>query len=283
MDFIESFEQKSFEKLQTDGYLLLVLPEIARESIRATFDSARRFFLEELDEKTKYSFFQEMGYRPFGIEYSQSPTFPDQVESFTVSSRVSIPQKWLGSENVRILYERMTELFEILESLAEALTIQLANKLSGTGMGNNMKGAFRQWSRLQLNYSRPSEVVLPFINESHEDGNLFTFTCANQPGLELQVAKNEFKPITTALGEVLILPGEIAWLLSGGIISPLYHRVRPDRKINERMALLFFGDIDPKLCQPWILNETNREIEIGERVVSSVKRFGLKGFDLEGF
>jgi isopenicillin N synthase-like dioxygenase len=281
MDFTKLLKENLVEKLQADGFLLLVLPETAQKSIHLTFASAKQFFRESIDEKCKYSFPQDMGYRPFGIEYSQSPSFPDQVESFSVSARVPIPPHRFGTATARVLYEQMIKVFEILEFVAETLTIRIANQLSGTKMGNNIQGAFRNWSRLQLNYSQPSEVFVPFINESHEDGNLFTVACTNRSGLEVQITENKFIPITTSTNKIVILPGEIAFLLSGGLIPPTYHRVRPDKKINERMALLFFGDIDPKLCQPWISNEINREVDIGKRVISSVERFGLNGFSLD--
>lgn len=278
MHFTEALRQDLVEKLQSDGFLLLTLPETAQEDIHLTFDSAGQFFREDFDEKAKYSFSQDMGYRPFGIEYSQSTSFPDQVESFSVSARVPISPQQLDGAKAGILYNRMMNVFEVLQLVTETLTIQIANQISGTKMGNNISGAFRNWSRLQVNYSQPSRVSVPFINELHEDGNLFTLACANKSGLEIQIAENTFISITTSPSEVVILPGEIAWLLSGGIISPAYHRVIPNKKINERMALLFFGDIDPNVCQPWNLNEINREVNIGARVGSSVERFGLKGF-----
>ena len=108
-----------------------------------------------------------------------------------------------------------------------------------------------------------------------------TIACATGSGLEVQMTNNEFRSMPSGLEELLIMPGEIIWLLSGGQIRPLYHRVRLHHQNPKRMALLFFGDIDPCCCDPWISNEINRQVDIGTRVLASVNRFGLKGFAME--
>src|SRR5258708_30685865 len=43
-------------------------------------------------------------------------------------------------------------------------------------------------------------------------------------------------------------------------------------RVSERLALLFFGDIDPKVCDPWVMNSVNAGIDIGARVQASVAR-----------
>ncbi len=87
--------------------------------------------------------------------------------------------------------------------------------------------------------------------------------------------------ITTAPNEVLVMPGEIVWLLSGGQIRPLHHRVRREPSCSERLALLFFGDINPRLCRPWVRADVNEGVDIGARVLTNAARFGLDGFPLE--
>jgi hypothetical protein len=74
------------------------------------------------------------------------------------------------------------------------------------------------------------------------------------------------------------LPGQIASLLSGGMIQPLYHQVIANHNVSERIAYLFFGDIDPQACTPWVTTEQNAGVDIGARVRTSVNRFGLTGF-----
>lgn len=265
-------------KLISDRFLILRLPEAMQESVREIYAGAVPFFQEPLAVKNRCSFPQDMGYRPFGGEYSQSSSFPDQLESFSVSARVPIPISELPSASARGLCRRMYAMFDVLESLAEELTIKLADELSGRQFAETIHGALRDWSRLQLNYSRPAEVSVPFVNALHEDLNLLTINFADKPGLEVEAAEGKVTEITRVAGEAVVLPGEIAWLLSGGQIKPLHHRVRADSRIEERLALLFFADLDPTACEPWVVNQVNRDVDIGARVRTNVHRFGLQGF-----
>jgi isopenicillin N synthase-like dioxygenase len=267
------------EHFQTNGFLLLEVSSELNDSIQGIFEAALTFFGRGLSEKLANRLPEEMGYRPFGIEYSQVPTVPDQIESFSVTARHSRAEVNLPSQSAKFLWTRLSDTFDMLERIAESLAVQLAAEISGQSFASMLQGAFRQWSRLQLNYSRPMEVASPFINEVHEDGNLITIACSTGPGLEVRTSSHEFTQVTTDPGKVVVMPGEIAWLLSGGKVAPLYHRVRPEPRIKERMALLLFGDIDPRACEPWIRNEINSGIDVGARVQRSVNRFGLKGFE----
>ena len=221
-----------------------------------------------------------MGYRPYAAEYSKSPLNPDQVESFSVSAGM-ISGGDLVSASARLLCESMLSCYAVLESIAEELVIELAKSLTKLEAGNLFRGELRYWSRLQLNYSKPKDVQVDFINESHEDGSLLTIAHTVQPGLELELSGENFCPVTNSATDVLVIPGEIAWLLSGGILRPIFHRVRPVPECSERMALLFFADINPKLCQPWISNETNRNVDIGSLVLKNPTRYGLQEWEPE--
>jgi isopenicillin N synthase-like dioxygenase len=269
------------KRLKDDGFLLISVSDIVWDKVAATFAAAYPFFRASAEEKNLNKLPNDCGYRPIGIEYSQSPERPDPAESFTASTRVCAPAIELLSVSARILYERMLDIINSLEQIAETLTIQLANTLTSQPMSEKLHGAFNRWSCLQINYSRPSDVTTPFIHEPHEDGHLLTIACVTGPGLQLQIRNDDYMPITTAPNEVLIMPGEIASLLSGGQIRPLYHRVCPDPSYQERMALLFFGDIHPQLCEPWILNDVNTNIDIGARVLTNSSRFGTEAFRLE--
>lgn len=273
--------QDTVERLKTDGFLLLRLTEADCETVKETFEAAYPFFRSPLEEKIPNILSLDSGYRPMGVEYSQAPERPDLVESFTASFRTRAEITKLPSLRAQDLFNRMLKTIDIFEAIAEAIIIRLADDLSERQAGENLKGAFRHWSRLQLNYSRPANASAPFINEAHEDGDLLTVACATGPGFELQAANGKFIPITTSEDEVLALSGEIAWLLSGGLIRPVYHRVRPESRANERMALLFFGDIHPQLCEPWINSEVNADVDIGARVLTNATRYGLHGFTLE--
>ena len=278
MDLTRVLPRNPLETLVSQGFLFARLPKAIQESIRATFDAGFTFFREPVETKVKFGFEQDLGYRAFGDEYSVSPDYPDQLESFSVSPRLLVPKVSVRLISARVLYERMSATFDLIEPIVEGLTTLLANEISGRSLDHPLSGKLRYWSRLQLNYTRPANVDLPFINETHEDLDLFTLTTASAAGLEVKRAEDHFIPVDTSLAEAIIFPGEIAWLLSGGKLKPQYHRVRTYPKISERISMLFFADPEPTSCQPWILSNTNRGIDIPARVRRNVSRFGLKGF-----
>jgi isopenicillin N synthase-like dioxygenase len=255
------------------------LSEEAQAHVAAMLARAYEFFRLNLNDKLPNVLPEECGYRPFGVEYSSAPNRPDQVESFTVTRRFGDSHSKLSSKRARLLSECMLTVFDELECIAEAVTVELAQILSGKIVGDNLISAFHRWSRLQLNYSRPASIGSDLINDPHEDGTLITLVGATGPGLEIQRRSGIYRQADSAYEkDVTILPGEIASLLSGSLIAPRYHRVRRDYNLQERISFIFFGDIEPSLCQPWISNDTNLGIDIGQRILTNVKRFGLKGF-----
>jgi isopenicillin N synthase-like dioxygenase len=281
MNYQSAITEDSVEQFFLEGRVLLSLPDEAHQPLAKTFKSAYSFFQSPLEEKNSNRLPQDIGYRPMGMEYSQSSERPDPVESFTADFRTCEAVKTLPSARARQMYKHMLSTISILEHLAESLVVQLAERSVGRAHGYRLLGAFRRWSCLQVNFARPAVTGAPFLHELHEDGHLLTILSANRPGLEVRVGDGSFLPISTAPDQVLVMPGEILWLLSGGRIRPLYHRVRCDSTCPDRMALLFFADIDPALCKPWIENETNLGVDIGARVLTNALRFGLEPYQPE--
>ncbi len=271
---------QAVDRLREDGFLLLSVPQSSQEQLTSVLEAANQFFRQSNEVKETDRRPRDMGYRPYAGEYSRSPLNPDQVESFSVAAG-AINAADMHSQSAQILCQRMLTAYEILESIAEELIIAMANRLTGSSVGASLRGELHQWSRLQLNYSTPCTVDADFINESHEDGALLTIAHAREPGLELEISDKEFLAITNKPDNVLVIPGEIGWLLSGGWVQPMFHRVRPIPNCPERMALLFFGDINPRLCEPWARNEINENVNIGALVLKNPKRFGLEEWDLD--
>jgi isopenicillin N synthase-like dioxygenase len=265
-------------KIQADGFLLFDISSDTGASVQDTVCAARRFFCLSAESKNANGLPYGCGYRPMGIEYSQSPDRPDIMETFTASARTATLAKDLPSLQARALHERMISVFDAFERIAESLCGELAALLSHQAPTARLNGAFHRWSRIQLNYSRPVDCPREVINDLHEDGHLLTLAYASGPGLELVLPTNAILPITPSDRTILAMPGKITWLMSGGAINPIYHRVRRDPRCLERFALLFFGDIDPKYCEPWIGNELNSGVDIGSHVRTNAARFGLTGF-----
>lgn len=277
MDLTSILPKEPLKDLVDDGFLLLSVPHTIAESVGATFAAGYTFFRQEEDTKKQFIFEQDLGYRPFAGEYSVTVEFPDQLESYSVSPRLDVSPVHLTLDSVAIFQARMMETFHLMEPIVEGLTMLLADQIGAHSPSTTLKGKLHHWSRLQANYARPADVAFAFINETHEDLDLLTLTSCPQPGLEVKMAKR-FVPVQTTSHEVLIFPGEIAWLLSGGAIKPMYHRVRTYSHVNERLALLFFADVEPESCEPWVITNVNKGIDVAQRVRTNVRKFGLKGF-----
>lgn len=267
-------------KLRQEGFALLPLPEATGRKVQEVFEAAPHFFALPERQKLLNRLPHDCGYLPEGVEYSRSPDRPDPIESFNICARLDCAVPRLPEGNARLLAERMLEVIGAFEPLAEALALEVESGTAGV-YGHRLKGALHRWSSLQLNYSRVAGSSREFIHESHEDGHFLTIACATQPGLEIHSKTGWCQPRVRPLDQAIVMAGEIAWLLSGGQIQRLYHRVRRLAHFSERFALLFFADIDPQLCTPWVQSKVNAGVDIGARVLSNPTRFGRQGFSTE--
>jgi isopenicillin N synthase-like dioxygenase len=267
-----SSTDEAVRRIAQDGYAFLGASDELQVLLQEALDAGDEFFQLDADQKTRNGLPLDTGYRPFGQEYSKSSTHPDEVESFTVSYRVPYPERQLSSVAARMLHARMLAVFDVFEAVAEEITSKLA--LCFNDRPKDLKGAFGRWSLLQFNYSRPSLTNAAFINDVHEDGCLLTIMSIAGSGLELQSGP-EFTPVVAAKQQVLVMAGEILWLLTGGEINPVYHRVRAIPSCSTRKSVLFFADMNPAVCDPWIINHVNQDIDIGKKVLQNSSRFGL--------
>jgi isopenicillin N synthase-like dioxygenase len=81
--------QDPLETLRAQGFLRVALSDAIQRSIQGIFDAGSTFFQQPVEEKALLTVEQDLGYRAFGDEYSISPDFPDQLESFSVSPRLT--------------------------------------------------------------------------------------------------------------------------------------------------------------------------------------------------
>jgi isopenicillin N synthase-like dioxygenase len=262
------------DEFVNEGWIVAEVCSRVRSLIDVSFSAGLDFFERPIAEKAQDRLPRDTGYRPFEAEYSSSPEQPDQVESFTVSRRIPESVRPVTPWGTR-LYGSMLNLFDALIPIIENFTIEIASKFVREPLDTQLRGSFLEWSLLQLNHSRPANVHSPFINEAHEDGCLMTAMVATVPGLEIQRKNGSFTPVVPIFDRVVLASGEILWLLSGGAVHPTYHRVTPHPEYDRRMSLLLFADINPSKCKPWIVNELNRGVDIGAKVLKNSTRFGL--------
>ena len=97
----------------------------------------------------------------------------------------------------------------------------------------------------------------------------------------MRQANGDFSKITTASNQMVVMLGGIASLMTDGQLPPLYHRVRSIPTCAERTSVMFFADLAPELCQPWIAGETNRSVDIGAHIRANPTRFGLQRYGSE--
>jgi len=268
-------------QLQVPGYAIVSTSDAVETCMQSVVATAFEFFRLSGSQKLPNHLPHDLGYRPFAAEYSRSPENRDQVESFSASAKYASLDQELSTMEAKRLYGRMIEVVSLFEVIAEEIVIRLASEFRSYSFGESLRGATKKWSFLQINYSKPNRTTRDLINDLHEDGCLITLLSATGPGLELQTAKGAFDAITPARNQLLVIPGEIAWLLSGGRIPQLYHRVKSDPRCDERISLLYFADLDPRMCEPWIFNHVNNGCDIGSRVLSNPRRFGLDEWKME--
>lgn len=261
-----------------NGYMLFVAAPETQAAMRRALDAGVAFFRDEPAAKLRNRLPLDTGYRPYGQEYSQNKSHPDEIESFTASRRVPNSDTLLVTQPAKHLNAMLLALFDHFEKLAEQITTSVARELAVERPA--IDGSFKKWSLLQMNYSRPAFTSAEFINDLHEDGCLLTIMSVVGPGLELKTPTGEFAEVSPSPTRLLVLAGEIISLLTGAKIPPAYHRVRTEASCGERQSLLFFADMDPMLCKPWIRSPYNDGIDIGRRVLQNSQRFGLSEWTL---
>lgn len=265
--------------LLTSGFARFKISTELSEAVSGVFAASHQFFDLPLHEKMQNRLNLDLGYRPYGVEYSASAAHPDQIESFSASHRIAPAQVKLPSLAARTLYDEALNAFTLLEAVGEALVVALAREVSQEIDLTRFAGALHSWTLLQLNRSHPPQIDTDQVSELHEDGCLLTLMTHDGPGLEVLGRDGQFIPITLSSDEMLAIPGEILTLLTGGLVRPLYHRVRTTPAAERRMAMLLFADIDPALCTPWLSSVENSGMNIGERVLKNAQRYGLNEWE----
>jgi isopenicillin N synthase-like dioxygenase len=274
-------EKPLLEQLIEQGCAVIELAPPEVEAVAKVVSTAPFFFRLPTAEKAKCRIGLAAGYRPYGIEYSNSPERPDEMETFSATAASASRGSTLLKGRARDLHRLTAAAFRLLEPLAEQFVVALAEDLTGRPWKEALRGGLNRWSCLQVNHSRPSQARSEFINEVHEDGHFLTLVHATSEGLEVRRNDGDFSKITTAANQMVVMLGGIASLMTDGRLHALYHRVRSNPTCAERTSVLFFADLAPELCQPWIAGENNRSVDIGAHIRANPTRFGLQKYGSE--
>jgi isopenicillin N synthase-like dioxygenase len=263
--------QAMIPQLEQQGYLRLPVDPVLRKAVDRVFADADEFFARPAEEKFRYTHPEWVeGYRELGPEYSQVPERPDLTESFAAWNHNRVHAELDGWRNGCPLHGAMRDASDLLANVARELFAAMRDYYA--------PGApelrFYDATYAQLNHYEPARHTRELLQDAHEDGHLITLVSTNAPGLEIEV-NGQFVPANVTRDELLVMPSVLMSLMTGYRVKPLYHQVRNSRRTDPRSSLLYF--VNPEISQkldPWILNDSNRGIDIIERAIAAPKQFG---------
>jgi isopenicillin N synthase-like dioxygenase len=93
--------------------------------------------------------------------------------------------------------------------------------------------------------------------------------------LEIEV-DGRYVPVELGADEMLIMPGSLLTLMTGGAIPPLFHQVKNSRRKDARYSMMFF--VNPEgnqVLEPWIRNESNAGRDVIAEANALPLKFGL--------
>ena len=264
--------------LRTRGYLKVRCQPGLTAALGRVLDAADAFFSLPLEVKRRNAL-EELceGYRGLATEYSDVADRPDLHESFWVHAFIAEKAQARLDRQGQPLYRSMLHVAEEFDKIITSMLIALQRHYRVPNPDQpQFTTAFG--SHLQLNYYNPPRHQRDFLMDCHEDRLLFTILHSNASGLEIRARDGSFIPMTTEPDEVFIMPSDIAMLLSGGEIQPLYHRVRNVPEVPKRTSLMYFANPDAshaRKIEPWREAEVNRGVDIMRRVIENPLKFGL--------
>lgn len=263
------------QALERSGALLLVLPAAAAAALADL--KTRSLALFEAAAAAKAGFCDPetlTGYRRVGIEYSRVPERPDLMESLSYCAlyRRRLQARAEGAVHPAWLAAAATAAARI-DPLLCAVMAGLAAGYGRPWPADDGASPFALASILQVNHYTRRLMTRALLQDSHEDGNLLTMLSADGPGLEVAAPAGGFVPVTPPAGQILVFPGQIVELLTGGAIRALHHRVARDPAIDRRHSVMYFGNPAPGVrLTPW---RGPAGLELSAMAWANPRRYGL--------
>lgn len=254
------------------GYAIIPTGSLVKVCLDETFDIADEFFAKDAREKEMFSRPDILeGYRGFGAEFSSEQGRPDLNETFSLVPRNQVLAEigaWSGSNPLHGALKRLAPFYA---QLADSVLDHVRTAFDPSGDRIHSQ----EFSYLQLNYYRPGRERRELLQDAHEDGHLLTIVTSRQPGLEIEI-DGAFEPADLAPGELLVMPGSILTLMTGGLLRPLVHRVRNVGGLRRRASLMYF--VNASVVEPpraWIAAEDGSFPDIRKATIESSQMFGL--------
>jgi len=267
LPLMADFEQKGYAIIKLDADVLAGLDDVEIQ--------AKQFFAQNAAVKHSFAVSSCVeGYREIGPEYSLVPERPDLTESFSFWYRNRHRPDILAWRETCPLHVIMHEAADLLTDVTTDLFAAMAATWAPTGE-QTPPCRFQEASYIQINYYEPALHSRDLLQDPHEDGHLITLVRATEPGLEIKI-DGSFAGVDLAADEMLVMPGSILTLMTGGMVPPLYHQVRNSLRRMARYSQMFF--VNPEITQkldPWIRNASNATIDIIEEANKAPQQFGL--------
>lgn len=274
-DYAHAFRSASSTLLHS-GYAIVRAGGLVEASLDETFEEADRFFARDEPEKQRFARPDILeGYRSFGAEFSRDASRPDLNETISFFLRNQTRDDVAGWRASNSLHGALWRIAPFYADLAESILRSLRAVLNPDGDLVDVA----ECSYLQLNHYRPGLETRDLLQDAHEDGHLLTIVTARQPGLEIEV-DGRFEPANLSRDELLVMPGSILTLMTGGLIPPLVHRVRNVPGLRARASLMFFANANvTNAPRAWLPANDGRYPDIGKATVQSSQMFGLSSIE----
>lgn len=268
--------QKIALALVGNGYAKVKLNTFETGRLTSVFEAAHQFFGQSKAEKLLYKLKGDVeGYREIGAEFSLHEDRPDLNEAYGLVLRNVPAATRLGWGEKNALYRTLVGISEIYEPKINELFEAIRQLVNPQGESLTVGEA----SYLQVNYYRPSVETRDYLQDHHEDGHLLTVVKALEPGLEIRPNEN-FEPVSLDEDEILLMPGSLLEIMTGGDIPALWHRVRNTRSQANRASMMFF--VNPRLDRapkPWKANGHGQYPDLAAACVERSVAFGLEPID----
>ena len=269
------FGSAAHSLLESNRAVLRVEPRLV-DCIDAVFESADPFFARTPEEKRRYERPDLLeGYRGYGAEHSGPNDRPDLNETFSHVLRNAGREELGGWIQGNPVHAAMAGAAPFYAGLVNGVLEELRRVLKPDGDRFDCA----DFSYFQLNYYRPKNEKRDFLQDAHEDGHVLTVVKARQPGLEIEL-DGRFEPVRLAPDELLLMPGSILTLMTGGRVKPLVHRVRNVAGVEKRASLMFFANASvTRAPRAWVPGEDGRLPDIGRATAEASKAFGLPSIE----
>lgn len=251
----------------TQGYALTRLDEREARHLAAVHEGMMAFFAQDADAKARHGVpNRSTGYRPYAYAHAGDPDRPDHNDSYLY---------WGRDRKLPAHHEEIKPLLDALEDyrrVAARVTREVIEGLRAR-YGYPHPLPFEHGSVLQVNsFATPTQDEL--LQQPHEDAVFLTVIWTSAPGLE-GVRGDALVPFTFAPDEVMVMPGSLMTVMTGGEIPPYYHQVR-NLAAADRKSVMYFVSPDPTWAiEPFLVNDTNRDADIRRLVIANPQTFGL--------